>query len=210
MVTDFGLAKRWAVADGEKNLPRTGDVLGTPSFMPREQAASQRGAIGPLSDVYSLGAILYAALTGRPPFQAASRLDTLFMVLEQDPVPPRLLNPKVDRDLEIICLKCLQKQPEMRYASAADLAKDLEAFLSGEPLSIRPGELRDCIARIFRPTHHVAVLENWGGLWMAHTLFTLLLCLLTWGLQRLQVHDRIPYLALWVGGVMAWAWIFCQ
>ncbi len=210
MVTDFGLAKRLALADGEKNLTRTGDVLGTPSFMPPEQAASQRGAIGPLSDVYSLGAILYAALTGRPPFQAASRLDTLFMVLEQDPVPPRLLNPKVDRDLEIICLKCLQKQPEMRYASAADLAKDLEAFLSGEPLSIRPGELRDFIARIFRPTHHVAVLENWGGLWMAHSLFTLLLCLLTWGLQRLQVHDRIPYLALWVGGVMTWAWIFWQ
>jgi len=114
MVTDFGLAKRMEAVEGEKNLTQTGAILGTPSFMPPEQAGSNRGAVGPASDVYSLGAILYNCLTGRPPFQAASRVDTLFMVLEQDPVPPRLLNPKVDRDLEIICLKCLQKSPHMR------------------------------------------------------------------------------------------------
>ena len=210
MVTDFGLAKRMEAVEGEKNLTQTGAILGTPSFMPPEQAASNRGAIGPASDVYSLGAILYNCLTGRPPFQAASRVDTLFMVLEQDPVPPRLLNPKVDRDLEIICLKCLQKSPDMRYASAADLAKDLDAFLNGEPLSIRPSELRDLIGRLFRPTHHVTILENWGKLWMAHSLFTLCLCALTYLLLVLHVRERLPYMALWSLGVTAWGGIFWQ
>ncbi len=207
-VTDFGLAKQ--LASNQQSLTQTGAILGTPSFMPPEQAASNRGAIGPASDVYSLGAILYNCLTGRPPFQAASRMDTIFMVLEQDPVPPRLLNPKVDRDLEIICLKCLQKSPESRYESAAHLAKDLEAFLAGEPLSIRPSELRDLIGRLFSPTHHITVLENWGGLWMAHSLFTLLLCLLTWVLQQAGVTNRLTYMTLWGAGVMLWGGIFWQ
>jgi serine/threonine protein kinase len=206
LVTDFGLAKQ--LASTQQSLTQTGAIVGTPSFMPPEQAASNRGAIGPASDVYSLGAILYNCLTGRPPFQAASRVDTLFMVLEQDPVPPRLLNPKVDRDLEIICLKCLQKSPDSRYESAAHLAKDLEAFLAGEPLSIRPSELRDLIGRLFRPTHHITILENWGGLWMAHSLFTFLLCLLTWGLQQVGVTNRLTYMTLWSAGVMLWGGIF--
>jgi eukaryotic-like serine/threonine-protein kinase len=135
MIADFGLAKH--LVSERESLTQTGAIVGTPSFMPPEQAAGNRGRIGPASDVYSLGAILYNCVTGRPPFQAATRIDTLFMVLEQDPVPPRLINPRVDRDLELICLKCLQKSPEMRYASAADLARDLEAYLGGEPLSIR-------------------------------------------------------------------------
>jgi eukaryotic-like serine/threonine-protein kinase len=206
LVTDFGLAKQ--LASPQHSLTQTGAILGTPSFMPPEQAASNRGAIGPASDVYSLGAILYNCLTGRPPFQAANRYDVIFMVLEQDPVPPRLLNPKVDRDLEIICLKCLQKSPELRYESAAHLAKDLEAFLAGEPLSIRPSELRDLIGRLFRPTHHITILENWGGLWMAHSLFTFLLCLLTWGLQQGGVTNRLVYMSLWSAGVMLWGGIF--
>jgi serine/threonine-protein kinase len=206
-ISDFGLAKH---AAGDESLTQTGAILGTPSFMPPEQAAGNRGQIGPASDVYSLGAILYNCLTGRPPFQAATRLDTLYMVLEQDPVPPRLLNPRVDRDLEIICLKCLQKSPEMRYASAADLARDLEAFLAGETLSLRPGEVRDLISRLFRPTHHLTLLENWGGLWMAHSLFTLLLCFLTWAMQEIGVTHRTPYLVLWFAGVLIWAVIFWQ
>jgi serine/threonine protein kinase len=210
MVTDFGLAKRIAMIEGEKSLTQTGAILGTPSFMPPEQAASKRGEVGPASDVYSLGAILYNCLTGRPPFQAARRVDTLFMVLEQDPVPPRLLNPKVDRDLEIICLKCLQKSPEMRYRSAADLAQDLDAFLNGEPLSIHPSELRDLIGRLFRPTHHVTILENWGKLWMAHSLFTVCLCALTSLLLTLHVRERWPYMAIWGFGVMTWGGIFWQ
>lgn len=206
MIADFGLAKR--LDTGRESLTQTGTIIGTPSFMPPEQAASNRGQIGPVSDVYALGAILYNCLTGRPPFQAATRWDTLMMVLEEDPVPPRLLNPRVDRDLEIICLKCLQKSPELRYASAADLAHDLESFLAGESLSIGPGELRDLLGRMFRPTHHITILENWGGLWMAHSLFTMLLCIATWLLQWLGVTDRLPFAALWGGGVLTWAAIF--
>jgi serine/threonine-protein kinase len=206
LITDFGLAKD--LAPGGESLTQTGAILGTPAYMPPEQAASNRGQVGPASDVYSLGAILYACLTGRPPFQAATRMDTIFLVLEQDPVPPRLLNPAVDRDLELICLKCLQKPPELRYADAAALADDLDAFLAGETLSIGPGELRDFVGRIFRPTHHLTILENWGGLWMAHSLFTLTLCLLTWGMQRRDVTQRWPYMTMWFAGVMIWAGIF--
>lgn len=208
IVTDFGLAKQLALTGDNARLTQTGAIVGTPSFMPPEQAASRRGEIGPPSDVYSLGAILYNALTGRPPFQAASRADVMFMVLEQDPVPPRLLNPLVDRELEIICLKCLQKSPEMRYPSAEALARDLESFLRGESLSIRPSDLRELLGWFLRPTHHITVLENWGLLWMAHSVFTLILCTATWLLQRVAVTERWPYLVLWGGGVLTWAPIF--
>ncbi|HEV3144348.1 MAG TPA: serine/threonine-protein kinase [Gemmataceae bacterium] len=210
IVTDFGLAKRMEVAGEGDRLTQSGAILGTPSFMPPEQAASNRGAIGPASDIYSLGAILYNLLTGHPPFQAANRVDILYMVLEQDPVPPRLLNPKVDRDLELICLKCLQKSPDLRYPSAAALAHDLEAYLQGETLSIRPQDLRDLIGRLFGPTHHLTVLENWGSLWMAHSLFTLLLCALTWVFQQWPIHERWPYLTLWGAGLLIWGMIFWQ
>jgi serine/threonine-protein kinase len=206
MIADFGLAKH--LIPDRDSLTQTGAIVGTPSFMPPEQAGGNRGSIGPASDVYSLGAILYNCITGRPPFQAASRIDTIFMVIEQDPVPPRLLNPRVDRDLELICLKCLQKSPEMRYPSAAALSHDLDAYLSGEPLSLRPSELRDLLGWLFRPTHHITILENWGGLWMAHSLFTLLLCLLTWGMQQVGLMHRAPYVTLWGGGVLVWAAIF--
>src|SRR5262249_29780421 len=144
-VTDFGLAKRVA-SDGKGPavaLTQSGAVLGTPGYMAPEQVSGSRGHVGPASDIYSLGVILYELLTGRPPFQAPTLVDTLLLVLEQEPVRPRLLNPNVDPDLELICLKCLQKEPELRYTSAAELADDLEAFLDGGKLTVRSGGWRD-------------------------------------------------------------------
>ncbi|HJZ56597.1 MAG TPA: serine/threonine-protein kinase [Gemmataceae bacterium] len=205
-VTDFGLAKRM---DGTGSLTRTGDVVGTPAYMPPEQAGGRKD-LTPAADVYSLGAILYELLTGRPPFQASRPLDTLLLVLEQEPVPPRDLNPSVDRELELICLKCLQKPVELRYASAAALAADLEAYAAGEPISAQPSGLRFFLARMFRETHHADVLENWGKLWMWHSLMLFLLCLLTQVMSWSGVRSHMAYLAVWSVGLLTWGTIFWQ
>lgn len=189
-------------------LTQTGAILGTPSYMAPEQAAGQRGVIGPASDVYSLGTILYQCLTGRPPFQAASPVDVLLMVLEQDPLPPRLLNPKADPDLEMIALKCLQKPAELRYQSADALADDLAAWLASEPISARSTNIGQLLSRMLRETHHAGVLENWGLLWMWHSLVLLVLCVTTNGFQWAGITSRLPYLSLWVFGLGAWAGIF--
>jgi serine/threonine-protein kinase len=176
--------------------------------MSPEQAAGRRGVIGPGTDIYSLGAILYAMLTGRPPFQAATPVDTVLMVLEQDPISPQLLNPRVDRDLEMVALKCLQKPTELRYASAAELADDLDAYLADEPVSARSSRFTQILTRAFRETHHVGVLENWGLLWMLHAVVLLVLCLVTNGFQLSGVTARWPYVALWTVGLGTWAAIF--
>jgi serine/threonine protein kinase len=153
-VTDFGLAKQMA---GDSQLTGTGQVMGTPSYMPPEQAQGKIQEIGPLSDVYSLGAILYCLLTGRPPFQAASVMETLRQVLEQEPVPPRQLNAAVDLDLETICLKCLQKQPGKRYPSAAALAEDLRRYGAHEAILARPVSSSERLWRWCRRNPRLAV-----------------------------------------------------
>ena len=142
-IADFGLAKQMTADKGGNT--RTGAVLGTPSYMAPEQASGSK-ELGPACDVYGLGALLYELLTGRPPFKAETPMDTMLQVLEQDPAPPRLLNPKVDRDLETICLKCLQKEPGRRYESAALMADDLERYLSGESIRARTFSMIDRIA----------------------------------------------------------------
>ncbi|MCH2127261.1 MAG: protein kinase, partial [Pirellulaceae bacterium] len=134
-VTDFGLAKK---TGGDSNLTATGQVLGTPSYMPPEQAGGESTQIGPAADIYSLGAILYASLTGRPPFQSANTMDTLLAVLTEEPVAPRQLNPALDQDLETICLKCLEKDSRRRYATADELVAELTRYRNGEPIQARP------------------------------------------------------------------------
>ena len=134
-ITDFGLAKS---LESDSELTKSGTLMGTPSYMSPEQARGENHAIGPLSDLYSLGAILYELLTGRPPFLAPSMLETIYQVRHQEPVPPRRLQPKVPQDLETICLKCLQKEPAKRYAHCEELAEDLRRFQAGEPIRARP------------------------------------------------------------------------
>ena len=135
-LTDFGLAKR--IEDQDQNQTGAGAVLGTPTYMAPEQAAGKTREVGPPADIYSLGAILYDLLTGRPPLRGTTLLDTLQMVRTAEPVPPRRLQPKVPADLQNICLKCLEKEPRRRYASAEALADDLHRFLDGRPTAARP------------------------------------------------------------------------
>src|SRR5262245_34891216 len=133
-LTDFGLAR---LVEGESTLTRTLDVLGTPSYMAPEQAVGNNAAVSSLTDVYGLGAVLYQLLTGHPPFAGGTTYETIKLVLDTEPRQPRLLNPKIDRDLSTICLKCLEKDPKRRYPSALALADDLEHWLKHEPIRAR-------------------------------------------------------------------------
>jgi eukaryotic-like serine/threonine-protein kinase len=135
-ITDFSLAK--FIQSDEAGQTHSGDIVGTPQYMAPEQAGGKGNAAGPAADVYALGAVLYELLTGRPPFKGETSLDTLQQVLQVEPIAPRRLNAKVPRDLEIVCLKCLEKEPHRRYAGAAALADDLSRFLADRPIVARP------------------------------------------------------------------------
>lgn len=217
-VTDFGLSKRVHMSDGsgmsftggldQANLTQSGAILGTPAWMSPEQAAGQTESIGKATDIYSLGAVLFAMLTGRPPFQAASPLDTVMMVMEQDPPAIRVLNRAVDSDLEMVVLKCLQKPQDLRYESTAAMAADLRAWLVNEPVSARSSTIAQVMTRLFRESHHATILQNWGLLWMWHSLVLLVLCLTTNVFQYSGILERWPYVTLWVVGLGLWASIF--
>jgi Protein kinase domain/Cache domain len=157
-VTDFGLAKKLdGDADAAGGLTETGNVMGTPSYMAPEQALG-KSDVGRAADVYALGAILYECLSGRPPFRAATPMDTIMQVIADDPVPVRQLQMRVPRDLETICLKCLKKEPANRYAGAADLADDLRRFRNGEPIRARPAGVAERLGRWCRRRPAWAVL----------------------------------------------------
>src|SRR2546422_610908 len=133
-LTDFGLAR---LVETESTMTRTLDVLGTPSYMAPEQAVGNNAAVSSVTDVYGLGAVLYQFLTGQPPFAGGTTYETIKLLLDTEPRQPRLLNPKIDRDLSTICLKCLEKDPKRRYSSALALAEDLERWLKHEPIEAR-------------------------------------------------------------------------
>lgn len=163
-ITDFGLAKR---LDEDSAQTRTGQVLGTPSYMAPEQAAGQIHSIGPATDVYSLGAVLYDLLTGRPPFKGASVQETIEQVRNQEPVRPTQLQPKVPRDLETICLKCLHKEPGRRYASAEHLAADLHRFRANKPILARPVGRPERLWRWCRRNPVIATLTGLAAIFLA-------------------------------------------
>ncbi|MCW5550760.1 MAG: protein kinase [Verrucomicrobiae bacterium] len=171
-ITDFGLAKR---LDGESSLTLTGQVLGSPNFMPPEQAGAKHGKVGRPSDVYALGGILYHLLTARAPFQAESLEQLISQVLNVEPVSPRLLNPAIPKDLETIILKCLEKEPSRRYQTAQELADELGRFLRGEPILARPttpperlwrwGRRKPVLASLIVLLHIVGAVGLTGILW---------------------------------------------
>ncbi len=142
-VTDFGLARR---VEGDSRMTQTGAIVGTPSYMPPEQARAEKG-LTTAADVYALGAILYECLTGRPPFLGSTPMDTLLKVLEDEPAAPRRLKADIPIDLETICLKCLEKSAIARYPTAQALAEELDRFLKGEPIQARPaGAIRKAVS----------------------------------------------------------------
>ncbi len=156
-ITDFGLAKR---LDADSEQTHTGAIMGSPSYMAPEQAWGQTHEIGPLTDLYALGAILYEMLVGRPPFQGASAIETIELVRTEEPVPPTRLQPKIPVDLETICLKCLQKDPAKRYSDANSLADDLERFLEDRPILARPVGTVERLTRWCRRNPKVARLTG--------------------------------------------------
>jgi serine/threonine-protein kinase len=198
-VTDFGLAKKQTDPSG---LTLSGAVIGTPAYMSPEQAAGKSKDVGPSSDVYSLGAILYCLLTARPPFVGEAMHDTLVQVLEAEPIPPRLLNRSVPRDLEAICLKCLEKSPTRRYPTAQALADELHRFQNGEPVQAGKDSAGSRLLRLLvQETRHPEILRLWCHIWMWQSAQLFLLFLLTNVLIWRHESNIWKFVALWVPGL---------
>ncbi|HLW66554.1 MAG TPA: bifunctional serine/threonine protein kinase/MFS transporter [Gemmataceae bacterium] len=192
-ITDFGLAKKLDAAEGQT---RTGAIMGTPSYMSPEQAAGRKD-IGPAADIYSLGALLYECLTGRPPFRAHNELETITQVLERAPLPPHLLNPNVPHDLETICLKCLQKDPAKRYASAGELADDLQRWRNGESIHARSFNLLEMVASNLRRSQYDVQFAAWGSMLLGFAMVLLVGTAATSMVLALEWHHEVQ----WIWGI---------
>ncbi len=199
-VTDFGLAKRLdAAADTQ-----SGAIKGTPCYMAPEQARGRSQEVTTAADVYGLGAVLYELLTGRPPFQGDSALDTLKQVLDEEPVPPRKLNPHAERRLEAICLKCLRKRPADRYASAEALAQDLDNYLHGRPIGALEFRLLDLVWSVFNSDHEIdSFLGSMGPNLLLFALFLLPWYALQYWVLTLKEAVTWPLVLATVFGVYA-------
>jgi serine/threonine protein kinase len=191
-ITDFGLAKR---LDGTGSQTQTGAVLGTPSYMAPEQAAGKVHDVGTATDIHALGVMLYEMLTGRPPFGGSTLLATLEQVRSKEPEPPRSLQPQVPRDLETICLKCLQKEPQDRYASAQALADDLDRFMKGELIHAQNFTIMNRLARTLNRSQNIGELGNLSGLLLALSPIALLTHLILFLLLRREAS--YPAASLW-------------
>jgi serine/threonine-protein kinase len=200
-VVDFGLVK---CLEDPAGGTQAGDALGTPSYMAPEQVRDA-STVGPAADVYGLGATLYEMLTGRPPFQAATRAETLMQVLERSPVPPRAVNASVPADLEAVCLKCLEKAPADR-PSAAELADDLRRFRNGEPVKARPPGYAESIVRELERRRSMAGARRWAALEFWDVGVSLIFHPLLYVLLRLGAPA--PLLWLWLGAMAASYWAF--
>jgi tetratricopeptide (TPR) repeat protein/tRNA A-37 threonylcarbamoyl transferase component Bud32 len=185
-ITDFGLAKR---LEDDSGQTRSGTLMGTPSYMAPEQARGRTHEIGPHSDQYGLGAMLYELLTGRPPFVGTTLNETLFQVCNQEPVPPTRLQPKCPRDLETVCLKCLQKEPPRRYAGCEALADDLHRFLAGEPIKARPVGRGERVWRWCRRNPRVAALSAAVGVLLLTVAASLAVVAVRLGRERQAVAE---------------------
>ena len=187
-LTDFGLAKlldAGAGTEAPRGQTETGAILGTPSYLAPEVAEGRVHEVGPAADVYAIGAILYEMLTGRPPFLGESPLDTLMQVRLREPIPPRQLRPTVPRDLETICLKCLQKDPDRRYPTAKDLADDLTRFRDGRSIRARPTSVWERAARWARRRPAVT-----GLLGLVLGVAAVAFILVTWQWQRAEAEAQ--------------------
>jgi hypothetical protein len=210
-VTDFGLAKQLDTG----GQTASGLVMGTPSYMAPEQAGGKGKTVGPAADVYALGAILYELLTGRPPFKAATPLETVLQVVADDPAPPRQLNAAVPKDLEAICLKCLQKDPARRYANAADFAGDLMRFRTGEPVSALQSGLLDRLTGALDRVQLQAEFAAYGSLmlWLAPLmllpeLWITIVVANNWPSELLAAgqFSRVIAFVILVGYYRGWHW----
>jgi tRNA A-37 threonylcarbamoyl transferase component Bud32 len=194
-IADFGLAK---ILSEDSGATHTGAILGTPSYMAPEQASGKSSKIGPAIDIYGLGAILYELLTGRPPFRGETMLETLRLVEEQTPEPPRVHNPRVDPALEAICLNSLEKAPKDRYPSADALAEDLAAYVRGEPVHAARGTASRLFGAILRETRYTEMMTLWSGIWMGLAVAYFFICLAKSLLVWNEVTSHGPFFAIWV------------